>query len=55
MAAEALELRRIIVQAKAEEKVYKQFEHEECKQLEELHSKFVTSQVNYTPSPQLYN
>ena len=54
MAAEELELRRMIAQAKAEEKVYEQFEHEECNQLEELDSKLVTSQENHTPTPHSY-
>jgi hypothetical protein len=45
----------MIAQAKAEEKVYEQFEHEECNQFEEWNSKFATSQVeNYTPTPHSY-
>jgi hypothetical protein len=48
MAAEVLELKRMIAQAKGEENVYKQFEHEECNQFEESNSKFSTCQVNYT-------
>ena len=54
MAAEELELKRMIAQAKAEEKVYEQFEHKECNQFEESNSKFATSQVNYTPTPHSY-
>lgn len=54
MAAEELKLRRMIAQAKAEEKVYKQFEHEECSQFEDSNSKLATSQVNYTPTPHSY-
>ena len=48
MAAEELELRRMIAQLKAEENVYEQFEYGECNQFEEPNSKFATSQVNYT-------
>ena len=54
MAAEEVELRRMIVQAKAEENVYEQFEYGECNQFEEPNSKFATSQVNYTLPPHNY-
>lgn len=54
MAAEELELRRMIAQAKAEENVYEQFEYGECSQFEEPNSKFATSQVNYTLLPHNY-
>ena len=54
MAAEELELRRMIAQAKAEENVYEQFKYGECNQFEEPNSKFATSQVNYTLPPHNY-
>ena len=49
MAAKELELKRMIAQAKAEEKVYEQFEHDEINQFERSNSIITTSQVNYTP------
>ena len=51
MAAEELELKRMIAQAKAEERIYEQFEHEEFDQFKELNSKIAPGQVNYTPTP----
>ena len=51
MAAEELELKRMIAQAKAEEKVYEQFEHDEINQFDRSNSIITTSQVNYTPTP----
>ena len=54
MAAEELELRQMIAQAKAEENVYEQFEYGECNQFEEPNSKFATSQVNYILPPHNY-
>ena len=54
MAAEELELRRMIAQGKAEENVYEKFKYGECNQFEEPNSKFATSQVNYTLPPHNY-
>ena len=54
MAAEELELKRMIAQVKAKENVYQQFEHEECNQFEKSNSKFATSQVNYTRTSHSY-
>ena len=51
MAAEELELKRMVAQAKAEEKVYEQFEHDKINQFERSNSIITTSQVNYTPTP----